>query len=548
MNYPVFVSYLPLLAIVLPAAMLLACLFRTLRVRMAAFLWLAPIPALAAACLASGSPPIAIDWAPYQFMLAVDAPGSLLLGTAALLWTAAGIYAGEYLRQDSNRERFTICWLFTLTGSLGIFLAADIASFLVFYALVSLPAYGMIIHHGTESTRRAGAIYIGFAILGEGVLLLAFVMLASIPHGGSLRIADIVAVLPAAPDRNVIVPLLIAGFGMKMALVPLHFWMPLTYTAAPIPAAAVLSGAAVKAGVIGLIRFLPFGAALPEWGNVLVVVGLIGAFFGVAIGITQSNPKTVLAYSSVSQMGFIATLLGMGLSAGENGVGTVVAFYAAHHVLVKGALFLAVGVSAVTSKSRLALVVLCPAALIALGLAGLPLSGGALAKLAAKAPLGYGLVGTLASWSAAGTALLMLHFLRCLVKAAHPDGNKTAPIRQVLPWLGLVIAAVVVPWATYRLGGIGSASEVLALSALWKVFWPLLAGGVLALALRRWGSSLPKIPNGDVAALGGRFSTAASAIGGRIERADSILRRWPVAGMILVFVVILLAAALLSNR
>ena len=88
-----------------------------------------------------------------------------------------------------------------------------------------------------------------------------------------------------------------------MGLVPLHVWLPLAHPAAPMPASAVLSGAIIKAGVIGLIRFLPFDGALPDWGAVLTAVGLLTAFYGVAVGITQANPKTVLAYSSVSQMG-----------------------------------------------------------------------------------------------------------------------------------------------------------------------------------------------------------------------------------------------------
>ena len=81
----------------------------------------------------------------------------------------------------------------------------------------------------------------------------------------------------------------------------------------------MLSGAAVKAGVIGLIRFLPFGAPLQGWGEALVVIGFVSAFYGVAIGITQQNPKTVLAYSSISQMGVIAAALGMALAAGDAG-------------------------------------------------------------------------------------------------------------------------------------------------------------------------------------------------------------------------------------
>jgi formate hydrogenlyase subunit 3/multisubunit Na+/H+ antiporter MnhD subunit len=179
----------------------------------------------------------------------------------------------------------------------------------------------------------------------------------------------------------------------------------------------VLSGAAVKAGVIGLIRFLPFESALPGWGEALAVFGLFSAFYGVAIGITQQNPKTVLAYSSTSQMGVIAAVLGMGLAAADKGTALDVAFYAAHYVLVKGALFLAIGVAAASSTRRLWRV-LPPAAVLALSLGGLPLTGGALAKLAIKAPLGDGVVGSLATVSAAGTTLLMLHFLRRLARAA----------------------------------------------------------------------------------------------------------------------------------
>ena len=126
---------------------------------------------------------------------------------------------------------------------------------------------------------------------------------------------------------------------MKIALAPLHGWMPLTYTAAPIPAAAVLSGAAVKAGVIGLDRFLPLGAAL-QGGEALTWIGFISAFYGVAIGVTQRNPKTTLAYSSMSQMGVIAAALGMALASADQAAAADVAFYAVNHVLVKAALFL----------------------------------------------------------------------------------------------------------------------------------------------------------------------------------------------------------------
>ena len=112
------------------------------------------------------------------------------------------------------------------------------------------------------------------------------------------------------------------------------------------------------------------------------------------------------------------------------------AFYAAHHVLVKGALFLTVGVVAASRRRRLWLVLL-PAAVLALSLGGLPLTGGALAKLAVKAPLGNGTVGTLATVSAAGTTLLMLHFLLRLARTGFARKTQAASAGLVFPWLAM---------------------------------------------------------------------------------------------------------------
>ena len=534
-----------LATVLLPVAMLMACLSTRLRKIVPRWLWVAPFPALAAALFGSWNSPVVLSGAPYHVTLMLDVSGSMLLTAAALLWIAAGFYAPAFFGEKCVGGSFTVCWLFTLIGSLGIFLAADLASFLLFYALVSLPAYGFVTYDGTPAVCRAGAIYMGFALLGENLLLMGFVLLAFNTPDSSLVIADVVAGLQTAPSRDVILSLLIAGFGMKIALLPMHFWMPLSYTAAPIPAAAVLSGAAVKAGVIGLIRFLPFGMARPDSGELLTIVGFCGAFYGVGVGITQNNPKTVLAYSSVSQMGLLAAVLGMGLAAGDKSVEPLVAFCAAHHVLVKGALFLAVGVAALTASQRIGVVVL-PGAVIALGLAGLPLTGGALAKLAVKDPLGYGVAGTLASLSASGTTLLMLHFLHRLVLTAGREPAEPAAARLVAPWLAMAVASIAVPWIMYPLGGFGSPSDALAPAALWKVLWPILLGGVLAVGLWRWGRRLPRIPEGDVVVASGSVARAAAAGGAVLERGDSFLRQWAVASLSLLVVALLLAVAMLT--
>ena len=528
-----------------PLVMLLGCVSRRARQRMPSLLPLAPLPALATALLADGGTTLVLPEPPFRMTLAIDFPGALLLGAAALLWIIAGAYASADLRDDPNAGRFAEWWLLTLTGSLGVFIAADLVSFYLTYSVVSLAAYGLVVHEGIPENRRAGIIYLALAVLGEAFLLMAFVFMAASTPDGSLLIRDAVAALPTSPWRDAALALLLLGFGLKIGLVPLHVWMPLAYTAAPIAAAAVLSGAAVKAGVIGFIRFLPFGTAMPEWGEALAAAGFLSSFYGIAIGITQENPKTVLAYSSVSQMGLLAAALGMGLATGDNGGAAATGFSAAHHVLVKGGLFLAIGVAA-ANGARL-WPVRVPATVLASALGGLPFTGGALAKLVLKGQFGEGAVGTLATLSAAASTLLMLHFLRRLAQTV-PRGMPTARAGLAWPWVVAAAAAVAVPWALYPSVAGGSLLDAIAPGALWKALWPVLVGGLLAVALWRWGNRLSRVPPGDVGVAGETAALRAAArSGAAIERADGRLRQWSMASLALLLLVIILGAMMVAG-
>src|SRR5271156_1125716 len=158
--------------------MLLACLSRRLRDRMPAALAFAPLPALAAAIIAPGSAPLVFFPRPLRMTLTLDVPAAMLLGVAALLWIVTGIYATTYLRGKPNAGRFAEWWLLTLSGSLGVFMAADLVSFYLTYSVVSLAAYGLIVHDGAPGSQRAGIIYVALAVLGEAFLLAAFVFMA----------------------------------------------------------------------------------------------------------------------------------------------------------------------------------------------------------------------------------------------------------------------------------------------------------------------------------------------------------------------------------
>jgi len=159
--------------------MLAACVSRRARERIPSLLALAPVPALMAALLAPDGTTLVLPEPPFRMTLAIDAPGAMLLGAAALLWILAGAYASADLRGDPNAGRFAEWWLLTLTGSLGVFIAVDLVSFYLTYSIVSLAAYGLIVHDGAPGSRRAGIIYVALAVLGEAFLLMAFVFMAS---------------------------------------------------------------------------------------------------------------------------------------------------------------------------------------------------------------------------------------------------------------------------------------------------------------------------------------------------------------------------------
>jgi multicomponent Na+:H+ antiporter subunit A len=530
--------------VLVPLLLLLAT--ANARCRQATFnmLAFAPLPALATALFATDGSVLAFGtFSGRQFGFALDAPARLLLGSAAALWIAAAVYASGDREEQQHRDRFTVCWLLSLTGCVGVFMAADLVNFYILLTMLTLGAGGLVIYGDAPRAWTAGAIYVGVGLLAESLLLAAFVLLAVETPGHSLLIRDVTAALPNLPQRELILALLVVGFGTKAGLVPMQFWMPLAYGAAPAPAAAVLSGAAVKASVIGMIRFLPFDTASHDWGMAMATLGFFSAFYGAAAGIAQTNPKVVLAYSSVSQMGFIVAIIGLALAAGDAQAALPAAFYAAHHLLVKSALFLAVGVVALTGSQRLPAQLL-PAGLIAIGIAGLPPTGGMLAKVAVKDLFDGPLLAALSALSATATTILMIHFLRCLAAAAAREPMERAPTPLVFAWQTMALLSLAIPWVVYVAIPIGDVGKLP--SAVLDALWPILLGGLLALGLWWRGDRMPRIERGHVAVATEGASRAALACGRILEQADLALRQWPLASGLLLVLVLLLSVAILA--
>ncbi len=469
---------------------------------------LAPWAALPALILAVGLHGRAtLDWSTAVLGMRFGSQGTVTRGFllfTACLWLVSSLFARASLADDPRRPRFWVFFLATLSGNLGLVLAQDVASFYLFYALMTFAAYGLIVHDGTDAARRAGRVYVVMALIGEMSLLTAFLLIVGADINVGLQ--DVPRVVAASARRELVAALLLVGFGVKAGALLLHMWLPLAHPAAPVPASAVLSGAMIKAGVLGWLRFLPLGVvALPVHGSVCLVAGVAAAFFGVAVGLTQRESKTILAYSSVSQMGFVTATLGIGLSnpGAAAAVGAAIVFYAMHHALAKGALFLGTGVARATGSGW-------PGRLVALGLlwpaldlAGAPLSSGALAKISlknvvAQAPWGATSLPWFLSFAAVASTLLMVHFLR---RTIPRSAERLVPGAGLwVPWASLILLDLVLlvrpPVAPADLGVFVAPAE------LWSAAWPVLVGVVIAAVAGRLQGRVPhvcaELPSGDL--------------------------------------------------
>ena len=431
----------------------------------------------------------------------VDDTSRLFLLFTALLWWLSGIYAQSYLANHSGRSRFFIYFLLAMTGNFGLILAQDLSSFYLFFTLMSFASYGLVVHERSTEALRAGKVYITLVVISEVMLFTAMILAAT--AAGSVEFTAVRNVLAHAESRDLIIFLAFVGFGIKAGVLGLHLWLPLAHPVAPAPASAVLSGAMIKAGLLGWLRLLPLGEVeLISWGEVFMLLGLAATFYGVAVGITQQKPKTLLAYSSVSQMGIMTMAVGLGLLAPQAWplILPTIVYFALHHALSKGALFLGAGLA--DSNHRLHRWIWIGQWLPALALAGAPLSSGMFAKLLLKdnillAPTPWDeLLPMLLSASSFTTALLMARLLYLLRPTVHsPAAIPNAGL--VWSWLAALVAIILVPWLFVP--AMPNLEGMHVLSSLWPV---LLAGTVSLLVLRaELFRTVAPVPAGDLLVL-----------------------------------------------
>lgn len=280
-----------------------------------------------------------------DLLLRADSFSLLFVTLSSVLWLVTTVYAVGYLEGSPHRSRFFGFFSISVASTVGVALAGNLVTFLVFYELLTLSTYPLVVHRGTPEALRAGDRYLRYTIAG-GVLLLAGVAAlyglvgpVEFTEGGALgELGDRRAVLVA------VFVLLIAGLGVKAALIPLHTWLP-SAMVAPAPVSALLHAVAVvKAGAFGITRVVydVYGIGLASDLGVtrgLAILAAATILYGSLQALVQDDLKRRLAYSTVSQVSYI--ILGVAIVGRLSTTGGVV--HLVHQGLMKITLFFCAG-------------------------------------------------------------------------------------------------------------------------------------------------------------------------------------------------------------
>ena len=323
----------------------------------------------------------------------VDHLGLFFALVSSTLWVLTTIYALGYMREDKAwaQVRFFGFFALCVASTVGIAFAENLLTLFIFYELLTICTYPLVIHRETPEAFRAGRKYLIYTLGGGGLVLLGLVLVhsevgtLSFGHGG---------ILPAELDifyLGLIFTVLILGFGVKAALMPLHGWLP-TAMVAPVPVSALLHAVAVvKAGAFGVLRVIYDIFGIELLGQLgftrglawLATVSIIG---GSLMALYQVDLKRRLAYSTISQVSYI--LLGASLL---NPVATVAAImHLANQGFAKITMFFVAGaIEKCSGRTKIAQLdgigrrmpwSMAAFTLVALSFIGVPLLAGFLSK------------------------------------------------------------------------------------------------------------------------------------------------------------------------
>ncbi len=322
---------------------------------LAAALSLAATFALLPVLQRGGSPALGQSWIPaagITVQLHLDWLTLPFLITEAAVTLVAIIYSWGYHHADETTPYFYASLMLFAVGMSGTTLADSMVLFYVFWELMLVASCVLIAVWGDGERRGAVAIKY-FIITHLGSLLVLVGLLLLYNATGTDSFSALRAGVSLDPSlRNTVIVLFLIGFSVKMAIFPLHLWLPDTHTVAPMSVTIMLAAAMLSMGVYGILRF-PFSLftyeELAPFAMPMMVAGVVSAIYGALMALAEQDIKRIIAYSSVSQMGYI--LFGLGTLTYNGVMGATL--HVVYHAIVKALLFMCVGLIIRATGKRL---------------------------------------------------------------------------------------------------------------------------------------------------------------------------------------------------
>ncbi len=396
--------------------------------------------------------------APLGITLVADRMSALLLTVASAMLLVVLVYAIGQPGAERNHVGFQSVYLVLAAGVASAFLTGDLFNLFVSIEMMLTASYVLITLGGRLDQVRSGMTYVVISLLASVLFLAALAYTYSAT--GTVNLVELSERVPHLPagTRAALASLLLVVFGIKAALVPLHFWLPDSYPTAPSPVTAIFAGLLTKVGVYAIIRTqtLVFPGVLPTGmlfavAGATMVVGVLGA-------IAQDDVKRILSFNIVGQIGYM--IIGLGLFDVAGLAAVIVSLV--HHIVVKTALFLTEGlVEHHAGTSRInqlgGLIRTAPAIAVCFGVAALALAGiPPLSGFVSKFALFEATTAQGAWWILAVAVIVSLLTLFSMAKiwtgvfwagsTDSPDGpadGQPAPLLMLVP-TGLLVAATVV--------------------------------------------------------------------------------------------------------
>ena len=293
-----------------------------------------------------------VPWIPQfnvWYFLGVDGLSIALVFLTALLGFVACVASWEI---ENRQKEYFVLYLLLMTGMLGTFLALDLVLFYVFWEVVLIPMYFLIGIWGGPRREYAAIKFFLYTLAGS-VLMLVGILVAyftSVPH--TFNMLELIRAASAFDFRLQILLFLAfyVAFAIKVPVFPFHTWLPDAHVEAPTPVSVLLAGVLLKMGGYGFFRicFPIFKEAAHYFAYPLAILGAINIIYGACVAMAQTDFKKMIAYSSVSHMGFVLLGLSSRNITGLNGA--LLEMF--NHGIITGAMFLLVGVLYTRAHTR----------------------------------------------------------------------------------------------------------------------------------------------------------------------------------------------------